>query len=164
MKEESFKVDAFQQRDDTGILGRMTDILGNSMSTSRISIDRSSNILIGDPTLGLKVDVIGSRGPDRFYSRDIYGIKQIVHMLNNVTTEASSIHADLWSQSLIDSEVKSDNYLSILQTASSSNLIPGLGLGMQFQMVLRLMKLRKFYYAVTEIHDSQAQARHFFME
>eukprot|EP00804_Cyclotella_cryptica_P019763 CCRYP_009664-RA/>CCRYP_009664-RA protein AED:0.11 eAED:0.11 QI:135/1/0.94/1/1/1/17/0/2177 len=143
MKEESFKVDAFQQRDDTGILGRMTDILGNSMSTSRISIDRSSNILVGDPTIGLKVDVMGSRGPDRFYGRDIYGIKQIVNALNNVTTEASSIHADLWSQSLIDSKEKSDNYLTMLQNASSSRLIPGFGLGMQFQMVLRLIKLRE---------------------
>eukprot|EP00804_Cyclotella_cryptica_P019736 CCRYP_009662-RD/>CCRYP_009662-RD protein AED:0.10 eAED:0.10 QI:0/0.90/0.86/1/0.90/0.86/23/166/2685 len=143
MKEESFKVDAFQQRDNTGILGRMTDILGNSMSTSRISIDRSSNILVGDPTIGLKVDVMGSRGPDRFYGRDIYGVKQLVNTLNNVTTEASSIHADLWSQSLIDSKEKSDNYLTMLQNASYSRLIPGFGLGMQFQMVLRLIKLRE---------------------
>jgi hypothetical protein len=145
MKEESLKVDAFKQRADTGVLGRMTDILGNSMSTSRISIDGSSNILVGDPSIGLKVDVMGSRGPDQFYSRDIYGIKQIVNKLNNVTMDASSIHADLWSQSLVDSQDKSDNYLTMLQNVTqSSNLVPDTVLGKQMQMILKLIKLRKF--------------------
>eukprot|EP00804_Cyclotella_cryptica_P004534 CCRYP_006892-RA/>CCRYP_006892-RA protein AED:0.17 eAED:0.17 QI:494/0.84/0.6/1/0.94/0.9/20/0/2106 len=148
MKEESFKVDAFKQRDDTGVLGRMTDILGNNMSTSRISIDRSSNNLVGDPTIGLKVDVMGSRGPDRFYSRDIYGIKQIIHELNNVTAETSSIHADLWSQSFIDAEKKSDSYLSMLQNVPQSNVIPNTGLGRQIQMILKLIQL----HAVREVN------------
>ena len=62
MKEESFKVDAFKERDDTGILGRILDILGNSMSTSKISLDGNSDILVGDPSLGLKVDVMGHFG------------------------------------------------------------------------------------------------------
>eukprot|EP00956_Cyclotella_meneghiniana_P035458 scaffold115176_cov24-Cyclotella_meneghiniana.AAC.2 len=115
MKEESFKVDAFQERDDTGILGRMTDILGNSMSTSKVSIDRNSDILAGDPTLGLKVDVVGGRGPDEFYTKDIYNLKQTILSLNNDTSDGSSIHSDLWSQNLIDSYTKSDNYLSILE-------------------------------------------------
>jgi uncharacterized protein (DUF1501 family) len=143
MKEESFKVDAFKERDDTGILGRMTDILGNSMSTSKVSLDGNSNILLGDPTLGLKVDVMGGRGPDQFYQKDVYGIKQSILSLNNVTSDGSSIHADLWSQSLIDSYNKSDNYLSMLESVSGSNLFSSNGLGRQFQMVLRLIKLRK---------------------
>lgn len=143
MKEESFKVDAFNERDETGILGRMADILGNSMSTSKISLDGSSGILIGDPSLGLKVDVMGGRGPDEFYSKDIYDIKQSIIALNNGTTEGSSIHADLWSQNLIDSYNKSDNYLSMLDTVTGSSLFSTTGLGRQFQMVLRLIKLRK---------------------
>lgn len=143
MKEESFKVDAFKERDDTGILGRMTDILGNSMSTSKVSLDGNSDILLGDPTLGLNVDVMGGRGPDQFYQKDVYGIKQSILSLNNVTSAGSSIHADLWSQSLIDSYNKSDNYLSMLESVSGSNLFSSNGLGRQFQMVLRLIKLRK---------------------
>lgn len=78
MREESFKVDAFNQRGQTGILGRMADILGNSMRTSKISIDSSSNTLVGDPSLGLATDVIGSRGPDRFYQKDDYSIKDTI--------------------------------------------------------------------------------------
>lgn len=143
MKEESFKVDAFKERDDTGILGRITDILGNSMSTSKISLDGNSDILVGDPSLGLKVDVMGGRGPDGFYYRDVYGIKESILALNNGTADGSSIHGDLWSQNLIDSYNKSDNYLSMLETVSGSNLFSAYGLGRQFQMILRLIKLRK---------------------
>ena len=144
MKEESFKVDAFKERDDTGIVGRMTDILGNSMSTSKISIDGNSDILVGDPTLGLQVDVIGARGPDEFYKKNIYGIKQSIIALNNRTAEGSSIHSDLWSQNLIDSYNKSDNYLNMLDTVSGSSLFDDIdSLGRRFQMVLRLIKLRE---------------------
>ena len=148
MKEESFKVDAFKERDDTGIIGRMTDILGNSMSTSKISIDGNSDILVGDPTLGLQVDVVGARGPDEFYKKDIYGIKQSIIALNNRTAEGSSIHSDLWSQNLIDSYNKSDNYLNMLDTVSGSSLFDDTdsdGLGRRFQMVLRLIKLREHF-------------------
>lgn len=148
MKEESFKVDAFNQRDGTGILGRMADTLVDSMSTSQISIDGSSNNLVGDPSIGLQIDVIGSRGPDRFYSRDTYGIKQVINYLNNVTMESSSIHADLWSQRLIDSKEKSDRYLLMLENMPGSTLIPGSGLGRQLQMILKLIKLRKFHNIV----------------
>lgn len=143
MREESFKVDAFNQRGQTGILGRMADILGNSMRTSKISIDSSSNTLVGDPSLGLATDVIGSRGPDRFYQKDDYNIKDTIFELNKATSETSSIHADLWSQSFVDSEDTSDNYLNLLQSVSNSNLFSANGLGSQFQMVLRLIKLRK---------------------
>jgi hypothetical protein len=143
MREESFKVDAFHQRDDTGILGRMIDLLGNSMSTSKISIDSSSNNLVGDPFFGRATDVIGSRGPDKFYQKDDYNIKNTIFELNNATSETSSIHANLWSQSLIDSEDKSDNYLTLLQSVSNTNSFSANGLGSQFQMILRLIKLRK---------------------
>ena len=146
MKEESFKVDAFGDREDTGILGRMTDVLGNSMSTSKVSIDRNSGILVGDPTLGLKVDVIGGRGPDEFYTKDIYNLKQTILTLNNDTSDGSSIHSDLWSQNLIDSYNKSDNYLSMLENVEGSNLFSSSdSLGRQFQMVLKFIKLRKSY-------------------
>lgn len=48
MKEESFNVDAFNERDNTGVLGRMGDVLGNSMSASQISIDKPLSNLVGE--------------------------------------------------------------------------------------------------------------------
>lgn len=145
MKEESLKVDAFKERGGTGILGRMTDSVSNSMSTSKISLDRSSDILTGDSTFGLKVDVIGSRGPDEFYKgdKDKYDIRQTLLALHNNTSDGSSIHADLWSQNLIDSYNKSEDYLSMLETVSGSNLFSMDELGRQFQMILKLIKISK---------------------
>ena len=87
---------------------------------------------------------MGGRGPEEFYNRDVFGIKDSILSLNNGTSDGSSIHADLWSQNLIDSYNKSDNYLNMLQTVSESNLFSSSGLGRQFQMVLRLIKLRKY--------------------
>jgi hypothetical protein len=144
LEQESFKVDAFHQRDDSGVLGRMTDMLGKRMSTSRIAIDGSSTNLVGDPNIGLKTDVIGGRGPDKWYENDVFGIKPIIQQLNNELKEGSrSIHADYWSQSLIDSKDKSDSYVSMLQTTSDSKLLPSAGLGKQLNMILKMIKLRK---------------------
>lgn len=132
---------------DTGILGRMTDVLGKSMSTSRIAIDGSSNNLFGDPAIGLEVDVIAARGPDQFYVNDTFSLRQVIDQLNNQTIEgSSSIHADLWSQSLIDSKDKSDRYVSLLDTVSDSSIDLSL-LGKQLNMVYKLIKLSKFKYS-----------------
>lgn len=62
MKEESFNVDAFNERDSTGVLGRMADVLGNSLATSQIAIGKTLSNLVGDPSLGRKVDVISPSG------------------------------------------------------------------------------------------------------
>ena len=77
MKEESYNVDAFNARDNTGILGRMTDVLGNSMATGQISIDRRLSIVVGDPTIGRKVDIIskGGNGVDTFYRVNMAGTR-----------------------------------------------------------------------------------------
>jgi hypothetical protein len=174
MEQEAFKVDAFRQRDDTGmecvsemlykhlllltpefikltctgILGRMADVLGKSMSTSRIAIDGSSNNLFGDPAIGLEVDVIAARGPDQFYVNDTFSLRQVIDQLNNKTIEgSSSIHADLWSQSLIDSKDKSDRYVSLLDTVSDSSIDLSFKLGKQLNMVYKLIKLSKFKYS-----------------
>ena len=73
MKEESFNVDAFNERDNTGVLGRMADVLGNSMATAQISINQRLSNLVGDPTLGRKVDIVQDRGNgvEQFYRVDV---------------------------------------------------------------------------------------------
>ena len=47
MREEGFDVDAFNNRDNTGVLGRMNDVLGNKMATGQTSIDKILGILVG---------------------------------------------------------------------------------------------------------------------
>jgi hypothetical protein len=147
LEQESFKVDAFQDRGRTGILGRRTDALGTRMSTSRVAIDGSSNNLISDPSIGLKVDVIAARGPDQFYVNDTYSLRQVINKLNNATAEgSSSIHAEFFSQSFIDSTDQSDRYVSMLDTVSDlSSIDTSTKLGKQLNMILKLITLSKSY-------------------
>ena len=143
MEQESFKVDASRERDGTGVLGRLTDIFDSVMSTSRIAIDGGSSNLIGDPTIGLKVDVIAARGPDQFYLNDTFSLKQVINQLNNVTREgSSSIHANLWSQNFIDSNDKSNSYASMLDALpDTSSFDTSNWLGKQLNMIYKLIKL-----------------------
>ena len=96
MTAESFYVDAFRAREETGtligkmfkyicpqvltftpnsfislrragVLGRMMDVLGNTMATGQISIDRLYATLSGNPTLGRYVDIIPTRGTPDFF-------------------------------------------------------------------------------------------------
>lgn len=146
MRDESFKIDAFNKREGTGVLGRMTDVLGNMTSSSRSAIDSSSKNLYGDPLVFEgKIDVISSRGPQDFFVNDKFGIKQIISKLNNVTTETSGVHADLWSQSFVDSRAQTDAYRKMLSTISDGpHFISGDGLGKQLEMITKFITLRKF--------------------
>lgn len=148
MKEESFKVDAFNERGNTGILGRMHDVLGHNLATAQISIDRSLSILIGDPSLDRNVDIVTNRGTDEFYRASRIGSEAInrttlipiMRQMNSEAKDFSSLHADLWSQSFIDSQTLTEDYRTILNEVESSPLIPKTGLGKRLDMIYRLIK------------------------
>ena len=72
MKSSSFVVDAFDVFSGSGVLGRVADVLGETMATGQTNIDKILSILYGDQSLGRrrKVDVIssGGNGVDELYS------------------------------------------------------------------------------------------------
>ena len=149
MKEEVFKVDAFGERGSTGILGRMHDVLGTDLATGEIAIDRALTILIGDPSFGRNVDIVPNRGTDEFYqvtregseasSRD--SLISIMREMNSQAHEFSSFHANLWSQSFINSQTLTAEYSEILSKVDSSSLIPtSTKIGRQLGMIYRLIK------------------------
>lgn len=76
-------VDAFNERYNSGILGRMNDVLGNSMATGQIAMKTLQANLVGDPSLGRKVDILGvyGNGVNPFYrvNNGIAGVSQITH-------------------------------------------------------------------------------------
>ena len=84
MQEESFNVDAFNERDRSGILGRMTDVLSNSMATSQIAIGKSLSNLVGDPSLGRKVDILSSSddGAEEFFRVNVAGVSHWLWFLS----------------------------------------------------------------------------------
>ena len=68
MKEESMKVDG-NGASDTGIMGRIADVMGKDLAVGQVTLDKTLQILFGDPAVGRKVDVVSSKkeGVDQFY-------------------------------------------------------------------------------------------------
>jgi len=60
--------------------------------------------------------------------------------MNEQNSNHSSIHANLWSQTFLDSQERSERYLEILDKVASSNLIPKTRLGQQLDMTYRMIK------------------------
>jgi len=66
---------------------------------------------------------------------------QIMKEMNEQNSNHSSIHANLWSQTFLDSQERSERYLEILDKVGSSNLIPDkTRLGQQLGMTYRMIK------------------------
>ena len=66
---------------------------------------------------------------------------RIMKEMNEQNSNHSSIHANLWSQTFLDSQERSERYLEILDKVGSSNLIPDkTRLGQQLDMTYRMIK------------------------
>ena len=103
MKMEMSNVDAFKDRQSTGVMGRMIDVLGNNLATSKISIGGSMvRILQGDSSLDRPIREIPSGTPKAFISssRNRETLKPIITQLNHESE--GGYHANFWSQKLMD--------------------------------------------------------------
>jgi hypothetical protein len=153
MQEESFKVDAFNLMDNTGILGRMNDILGNSMAIGQIAIDKTSVNLMGDPSLPRQVDVVRRSGVDEFYRQNVPGssdeskravLRPLMRQLNSIADDTSGVHSNVWSQSFIDSQNKTETYRTLLANVNKTTAVPrNTALGVQIDMIVQLIKSRE---------------------
>lgn len=66
---------------------------------------------------------------------------RIMKEMNEQNSNHSSIHANLWSQTLLDSQERSERYREILDKVGGSNLIPDkTRLGQQLDMTYRMIK------------------------
>ena len=65
---------------------------------------------------------------------------RIMKEMNEQNSNHSSIHANLWSQTFLDSQERSERYLEILDNVGGSNLIPMTRLGQQLDMTYRMIK------------------------
>lgn len=186
MKEESMKVDG-NGASATGIMGRIADIMGEDLVVGQITLDRTLEILYGDPAVGRKVDVVSSKtkGVDQFYrvstkvpgvscplSLILYGVStlsqldlissyflhfpsikpasskrdnliQAILALNNQTEPGESgIHANFWSQAVVDTYNESEDYRTLLGPVADSPDIPQQGIGPCLNQIYKLMTLR----------------------
>mmetsp|Transcript_68973 Transcript_68973/g.102503 ORF Transcript_68973/g.102503 Transcript_68973/m.102503 type:complete len:362 (-) Transcript_68973:419-1504(-) len=148
MTQESYIVDAFQINEPTGILGRMLDVLAaKNITVGPIGISTASTILDGDPQTGRKVDVIPTYGPNILTRRSfipntangIDEVKENLEDLNGETGVNSGIHANYWSQNLIDTWNKADELSVLLQSVQLGTRFSG-NLGQKFATVSKLIK------------------------
>ena len=66
---------------------------------------------------------------------------RIMKEMNEQNYNHSSIHANLWSQTFLDSQERSEEYLEILEGVGRSNLINNrTRLGQQLDMTYRMIK------------------------
>ena len=66
---------------------------------------------------------------------------RIMKEMNEQNSNHSSIHANLWSQTFLDSQERSERYREILDKVGGSNLIPDkTRLGQQLDMTYRMIK------------------------
>ena len=66
---------------------------------------------------------------------------RIMKEMNEQNSNHSNIHANLWSQTFLDSQERSERYREILDKVGGSNLIPDkTRLGQQLDMTYRMIK------------------------
>jgi hypothetical protein len=126
-------------------VGRIVDMLSKTHSSSKISVDKDSLFLLGDSALGNTAEVIPS-GPlhklFRIEKADSENIKSLIEEVNGESTETSSLNAELWSQSLVDANYKTEKYMEMLSDVDDSPIIPKSIIGKRLNTVSKMIKVR----------------------
>jgi len=151
---EAAWVDAFKEKQGTGILGRMLDILQDkNYSTSSYGIDVGSLILNGDLELSRPVQVVPNTGLLPFYPKSpssslgTAAMRSHFRSLNGGTDPNSGLFGDIWSQELIDTMSESLALKAAIDNEATYNKaiddnFDQSSLGRQLAMVLKLIKTR----------------------
>ena len=138
MKQEMLKVDAIGATLNSGVLGRIADVVMSDMSVGLTSIQKASTILKGDPSIATPVQVVKQGGVEPFYQNEICKEPASAHdekcttgssyskrdallplfkALNSKTEPTSSIQAEFWAQSFFDTMEDSDELRRYVHSA-----------------------------------------------
>mmetsp|Transcript_49582 Transcript_49582/g.59998 ORF Transcript_49582/g.59998 Transcript_49582/m.59998 type:complete len:1158 (+) Transcript_49582:1-3474(+) len=148
LEKEHYVVDAFQEKDGTGILGRLLDVFeDNGFSVGPNGINGDSLMLGGDPSRGRSTDVIPGTGIPTFtrqrydsHRADIGDIKPTIMKLNSASEAQNSLYADYWSQNLVDTWYKSASLRGILNQNQVLTSFNGHGLEGTFKVIAQMIR------------------------
>lgn len=127
------------------MLGRIADMLSKTHSTSKIAVDKDNLFLLGDSAFGQTVNVMPSGSLNKFFrinSTESENIESLIEQVNSESSETSSLHAELWSQSLIDAKYNTKRYIEMLSDIGDSPNIPKSILGRRLNTVSKMIKVR----------------------
>jgi uncharacterized protein (DUF1501 family) len=114
MKKQCFLVDAFKEAHNTGILGRMLDVLqGYGHAVSGIAVDSKDHPLDGHPSFDRIPMMVASKGAFPLFERGFLSFKdqnlrEFLSSLHSETGDNSGAFSDMWSEKFIDSWDKMD--------------------------------------------------------
>eukprot|EP00586_Coscinodiscus_wailesii_P000799 CAMPEP_0172487324 /NCGR_PEP_ID=MMETSP1066-20121228/16359_1 /TAXON_ID=671091 /ORGANISM="Coscinodiscus wailesii, Strain CCMP2513" /LENGTH=2416 /DNA_ID=CAMNT_0013253867 /DNA_START=62 /DNA_END=7312 /DNA_ORIENTATION=+ len=148
LEQEAYKVDAFQEKDGTGILGRMLDVFeDNGYSVGPNGLNAESLMLGGDPSKGRAIDVVPGSGIPAFtrqnfdnHRSNIEDIKPIIMELNAESKPQNSLYGNYWSQNLVDTWYKSDSLRTILNNNRVQTSFAGHGIEGSFKVISQMIK------------------------
>lgn len=140
MQREAKRVNAGNPHADTGVLGRMVDVLSRNSQRSVQSFSIAGNDV---STVGKNVQSLnlGPLGYSKMYNNEI---QDIILKLNNETIVDSGLYGEAWSENLIQSFGTNQHMQEILETVKGKlEDFPDTSLGKQLKMVSKLIATRK---------------------
>lgn len=104
MMEEVQKIDPFEGKPGTGVLGRMCDILSNQgFNAQPITIEDATVATVGVPGAGVDPLIVSPYGTNEFTPRpsaDTFEARAFIEQLNDATELQSSLYGETWSRGL----------------------------------------------------------------
>jgi len=142
MQLESKRVDPVEKQSNTGVLGRMADILTNKgHKVGSFSLDRYSVSILGQPGVSSSPMIVSSgNGVTPFYaSGTLRGLLPSLHEQSQVD---SGFFSETWSSELMQSIDVNDLLSTALLNVSTSSVFPTTYLSRQLRTVARLIGTR----------------------
>jgi len=142
MQLETKCVDPLQRQSNTGVLGRMTDVLTKKGHVvGSFSLDRYSVSILGQPGVSAAPMIVSSgNGVTPFYaSNTLRGLIPTLHKQSQVD---SGYFSEAWSNALMQSINVNELLSTALLNVSTSSVFPNTYLGQQLRTVARLIATR----------------------
>ena len=131
MQKEAQRIDPYDKKPDTGVLGRILDVMANKdvpgsggmkYTTGGFSIDNPSVSVRGVPGASPDSSIVSRVGPELFNpgakAGDVWDLRHQVEDTNNATdVGGSSVYGELWSHGLLKAIEESENLKELLDGA-----------------------------------------------
>ena len=141
MRREAKTIDPYEVSVDTGVLGRMSDVLTRKgHNVGSFSVDGLSVALVGEPGVSDSPVVVGRRGAQKVYLLD--GSTTELSRLHNVSEADSGVFAETWSASLMHSLGTNDVLDNELSNVTTNVQFPESYLGNTFETISKLIATR----------------------
>jgi len=142
MQLEIKRIDPSQMQSNTGVIGRMTDVLvKKGHVVGSFSLDRYSVSILGKPGVASSPMIVSSgNGVTPFYASNT--LRAVLPTLHEQSQVDSGFFSEAWSSSLMQSIDVNDLLSTALLNVSTSTVFPNTYLGRQLRTVARLIATR----------------------